>query len=78
MNNDVDTAILNNLVEHGGPMIFTNGAFVSPIKIDTGEGKRWCWVVESFEDDSFYDGEHCWPKEWCEEDGELFENVVWN
>jgi hypothetical protein len=34
-------------------VIFTNGAFLTPVKLANG---KWGWVVSAFEDSSFYDG----------------------
>ena len=47
----------------GRPMIFTNGAFVSPGKVIVNGREAWCWIVESFEGYSFYDGEEILPIE---------------
>ena len=44
----------------GKPACYTTGANISPheLKIDYGAGVRsvWVWVVDSFEDDTYYDG----------------------
>jgi len=48
-------------------MIFTNGASLSPVKV----GEHWVWMVESFEDDSYLDGEVYNPKEWADTREEL-------
>lgn len=38
---------------YAGDMIFTNGAFLTPIQIAIHGIKQWRWVVTSFEDESF-------------------------
>lgn len=55
--------MLKPTVSVARPMIFTNGAFVSPGKVVVNGREVWCWFVESFEDDSFYDGTMVYPRE---------------
>lgn len=57
----------------GHPMIITNGAFVSPGRVTVNGREVWCWIVESFEDDSFYDGETVYPRENALNKDELLE-----
>ena len=38
-------------------IIFTTGAFLKPIKLTEHGRDIWRWVVVSFEDDSYHDGE---------------------
>lgn len=48
-------------------MIFTTGAFLKPRK-QVVDGKTfWFWAVESFEDESFINGQLCNPQEYIEE-----------
>jgi len=46
-----------------GDSIFTNGAFVTPVKIIIHGVEEWRWLVSSFEDDSFLNGKYVDPKE---------------
>lgn len=36
--------------------VYTTGAFLSPIRVESEKGPRWMWVVTQFEDDTFLDG----------------------
>ena len=47
--------INQNTIE-GNPTIFANGVFISPRKFVVDGRDVWRWVVESFEDDCFYEG----------------------
>jgi hypothetical protein len=55
------------------PTLFTNGAFISPRKIKIDDQVHWFWVVESFEEDTFYQGEVCNPCESARTKQELFD-----
>ena len=47
--------------------IYTTGAFVHPVEMKDENGSHvWRWVVSSFEDESFLDGETCSPIESAE------------
>lgn len=50
-------------VEIGYPQIYTTGAFVSPGRITVNGREIWIWIVESFEGDSFFEGEEILPIE---------------
>jgi len=52
-------------VQQGEPVYFTTGAFIAPIKLIVNGVEVWRWVVESFEGDSFYDGEVHNPREYA-------------
>ena len=43
------------------PKIYTTGAYLVPIVIMVGDSKRFVWVVEQFNDDSYHDGKLCSP-----------------
>lgn len=62
-------------IHAGRPMVFTNGAFVSPGKVTMNGQEVWCWIVESFEDDSYYDGEMIYPRENALNKDELLEMI---
>ncbi len=51
--------------------IFTTGAFLVPIKIKVDHAEIWRWIVDSFEDDSFSEGEMCNPLEHADEEVQL-------
>ena len=36
--------------------LFTNGAFIKPIKVVINNKEQWRWIVTSFEDDTFLNG----------------------
>ena len=38
------------------PAIFTTGAHLRPIKVQTEHGERYVWTVTEFEEDSYQDG----------------------
>jgi len=44
---------LTQQIKEMDDQIFTTGAYLEPVQI----GGAWMWVVSSFEDDSFMDGE---------------------
>ncbi len=52
--------------------IFTTGAFAVPVKVTINGVETWRWIVDSFEDDSFFDGEMCNPLEYAADRDELF------
>jgi len=59
--------------------IFTIGAFLEPLKIQGFNGKdKWVWVVNSFEDESFKDGEVFNPLETAESLEELLVDTTEN
>jgi hypothetical protein len=45
----------------GEPQVFTTGAYLRPIKINTHHGERYVWVVDAFEDDTYLDGDYIDP-----------------
>ena len=51
--------------------IYTTGAFLTPLKVTDDEGNpQWLWVVTSFDDSTYLDGESCSPvvnAETCDE-----------
>ncbi|MFN2393826.1 MAG: hypothetical protein ABR566_17925 [Pyrinomonadaceae bacterium] len=61
----------NNEIE-SNPALFTAGAFISPRKIIVDGKEHWFWVVESFEGDSYFEGEVCNPLESSETKQGLF------
>lgn len=62
-------------IQAGQPMIFTNGAFLSPGRVIVNGKEVWCWIVESFEDDSYCDGEMVYPRENASNKEELLEMI---
>jgi hypothetical protein len=40
------------------PRVYTNGAYLTPMKIRCHSGDRYIWVVYAFENDTFMDGEY--------------------
>ncbi len=48
---------------YSGDSIFTNGAFVTPVKVKMDGVDEWRWVESTFEDDSFYNGKSVNPIE---------------
>ncbi len=46
-----------------GPIVFTTGAYLQPVKLLSG---NWVWVVTEFDNDSFKDGEVFNPVEYAE------------
>lgn len=60
--------------QENNPVLFTTGAFIVPRKIDVDGKKIWFWIVESFEDDTFYNSKLCNPHEWAETKHQLLEN----
>ena len=49
------------------PIIFTNGAYLQPMKVKNENDKEyWIWAVSEFVDDSFNNGEVFNPNETAE------------
>lgn len=36
--------------------LFTIGAFIKPVKVTINNKEQWRWIVTSFEDQTFFDG----------------------
>lgn len=55
--------------EHRMPnhRLFTTGAFVVPAKVKINGIVTWRWIVDSFEDDSFFDGKIFNPPEYADD-----------
>ena len=49
----IDKKLKEELRKGNNPRPFTNGAFIVPKKLEDGS---WAWVVDAFEDDTFYEG----------------------
>jgi len=64
----------NNEIENC-PQLFTTGAFISPRKINIDGKVYWFWVVDGFEDNSFYDGDVLNPLEFSETKEGLFAEI---
>ena len=45
-------------VDTGRPQMYTTGAYISPQKIKVNGRSIWVWVVDNFEDDTFYNGDY--------------------
>ena len=45
-------------VDIGRPQAYTTGAYISPQKIKINDRYVWVWVVDNFEDDTFYNGDY--------------------
>lgn len=59
----------------GRPIIYTTGAYLSPKKFRKENGEiLWGWIVERFEEDSFFDGIPFNPDEFAETKTELCRN----
>lgn len=52
--------------------IFTTGAFIVPVRVRINGIETWRWIVDSFEDDSFFDGEIFNPPEYANAFDKLF------
>lgn len=57
--------------------IFTDGAFCEPLEcVDPETGQKiWRWVVASFEDDSYMDGEYVEPVNAAKTRSELMNEI---
>lgn len=55
--------IKNYKTKYTGPIVFTTGAYLQPVKLLSG---NWVWVVTEFDNDSFKDGEVFNPVEYAE------------
>lgn len=63
---------LTKQIKEMDEQIFTTGAYLIPIQIDD----RWVWMVSSFEDETFKDGESFNPPEAAESLNELLTNTT--
>ncbi len=55
---------MKNLKFENTPTIFTNGAFLKPMKVFNSNRKEiWVWYVSEFIDDGFLEGEIYNPQE---------------
>lgn len=43
------------------PRIYTTGAFLVPMRVRIGDKERFLWVVENFNDDTYWNGRTCNP-----------------
>jgi hypothetical protein len=43
------------------PRIYTTGAFLVPMKVESEGKERFVWVVSEFNDDTYLDGNLCSP-----------------
>ncbi|OFX62207.1 MAG: hypothetical protein A2046_00860 [Bacteroidetes bacterium GWA2_30_7] len=50
----------DNLIDKD--VIFSDGVYLSPIKIILNEKETWAWVATGFEGQNFYDGVECMPR----------------
>ncbi len=55
--------------------IFTTGAFLRPQKVMMDDKEVWMWVVAEFIDDSYQDGDDCWPVELADSEKDLLEEI---
>jgi len=58
---------------YSGDIVFTNGAFITPIQVDIHGIKQWRWIVASFEDVSFFNGKVVNPIEKADDFKELLQ-----
>lgn len=52
------------------PRIYTTGAHLVPMEIRRGNKIRYVWVVDEFDDDTYFDGDICSPN--------LYSNTIEN
>jgi hypothetical protein len=52
--------------------VFTTGAFVVPVRVKINGIEAWRWIIDSFEDDSFFDGKVFNPSEYASNFDKLF------
>lgn len=57
----IEERLDNFFFAENSPKIFTTGAFLVPMKIRKKGKERFVWIVEEFNDDSYYEGENCSP-----------------
>lgn len=57
-----------------GDAIFTTGAFLQAIKVKINGVKQWRWVVTSFEENSYFDGECINPVAYADKLEDMIEN----
>lgn len=51
----INEKLQNDLINRrNDAIVFTTGAYLTPQKLENG---KWAWVVCSFEDSTFFDGE---------------------
>lgn len=53
--------------------LYTTGAIIAPIEVDIDGKKYWRWVVDRFEDDTYYDGEVANVNEYADTINQLIE-----
>ena len=44
-------------IDVGKPQMYTTGAYISPQRIKVNDRKVWVWVVDSFDEDTFSNGD---------------------
>ena len=55
---------MDNNYKLEGPILFTTGAYIQPLKvIDETGNEKWFWVISEFVDDTFSDGQVLNPSE---------------
>jgi hypothetical protein len=47
---------MNEIKLNENDLLFTTGAFIKPIKVVINNQEQWRWIVTSFEDQTFSDG----------------------
>ncbi len=52
----------NNFFTESAPRIYTTGAYLVPMEIEKNGEKRYVWIIDEFDDDTYSnDGELCSP-----------------
>jgi len=69
----IEQRLDNNTFTDSGPKIYTTGASLIPLEIFNNNKRRYVWVVNEFDDDSYnQNGEICHPNLYCDQKKNLF------
>lgn len=67
---------LNSISELYGPVLYTTGAYIRPLKIIGQDGGEvWVWEVSEFDGDTFYDGDVYHPMKFARSKDELLSPI---
>jgi len=68
----IEQRMLGQTITEDAPVIYSNGVFLRPLKIFIDDIAHFVWVVDSFNDDTLYDGKHITPNVISEHINEMF------
>lgn len=72
MNLIVEQKILGQTITENNPVIYSTGVYLRPLNVLISGNPQYVWVVDEFNDDTYFDNELITPRVISDDKNELF------